>query len=152
MECQLCVVHVYRNRSNSLIKLHDVRYPCECFSRFPHSIIVTNEHIIQCCARNKFVSILDRSGELLRKISIAYILRYVYEPILRQVDIQGNFLIYGSTSNLLAVGNANQPSSQWGVVDLANLPGRGGCQGAVWFRHRLYAIFRGHLLTFTPVD
>ena len=153
IECQLCVVHVYRNHKNSLIKLHDVRYPCGCSNRYPHSIIVTNEHIIQCCDRDKLVSILDRSGELLRKIPIAYILIYVHEPILRQVDVQGNFLISDCASNLLAVGNAYQPTSEWGVVDFADSPGSDSCRGAVWFRHRLYVASRhGHLLTFAPLD
>ena len=65
MESERGVVHVYRNHNNSLIKLHDVSYPCGCnFLLLSHSIIVTNEHIIQCCNRDEIVSILNRSGEL----------------------------------------------------------------------------------------
>ena len=63
----LSVVHVYRSRRNSLIKLHvhDVRYPCKCKPMYlVHSIVVTKDHIIQCCAVVKLVSVLDRYGEL----------------------------------------------------------------------------------------
>ena len=151
MERELRVVHVYRNRNNSLIKLHDIRYPCECSTRFTHSIIVTDEHIFQCCPIEKLIYVLDRSGMLLRKILIADI--FEGWPTLRQVDDKQNFLIADIWSNRLVVANANQPSSQWGVVDLADLPDSEGYRGAVWFRHRLYvASSRGHLLTFTPVD
>ena len=147
----LRVVHVYRNRNNSLIKLHDIRYPCGCNDRFrSHSIIVTNEHIIQCCAKEKFVSILDRSGELLRKIPIPGISRH--KPILCQVDVEGNFLIADRWTKHLIIANVNQSSSQWDVVDLTDLPGRFGCVGAVWFRHRLYVTSGRHLLTFTPAN
>ena len=86
MERLLCIVHVYRNHRNALIKLHDVRYPCECnYSDIYHSIIVTKEHIIQFCGREKLISVLDRSGELLRKTPIAEVSGPW--PILCQVDV-----------------------------------------------------------------
>ena len=151
MERMLRVVHVYRNRNNSLIKLYDIKYPCICNDGFfYHSIIVTNEHIIQCCARDKLVSILDRSGELLRKISVADTTGPY--PYLRQADSEGNFFITDPATHSLLITLANQPSSQWRVVDLADWPVSGGCRGAVWFRHRLYVSSDGHLMTFTPAD
>ena len=85
MERRHRVVHVYKHRNNSLTKVHDVKYPCICNDRLlHHSIIVTNEHIIQCCAHDELVCILDRSGELLRKLPIADISGQW--PILCQVD------------------------------------------------------------------
>ena len=150
MEWALRVVHVYKNRNNSLIKLLDVGYPCACSSRFTHSIIVTNEHIVQCCPNEKLIYVLDRSGMLLRKILIADISEGW--PTLRQVDDKQNFLIADIWSNRLVIANANQPSSQWGIVDLANFPDSEGYRGAVWFRHRLYVESDGRLLIFTPVD
>ena len=55
-------------------------------------------------------------------------------------------------TNRLLIANVDEPSSQWGVVDLPDLPG-GGCGGVVWFGHRLYvASDNGQLLNFTPVD
>ena len=152
MQRRRLVMRVYRNRSNSLIKLHDVRYPCKCsHSVYRHSITVTKDHIIQCCSRtDKLVFILDRSGDLLRKISTTGISGHW--PILCQVDVEGNFLIADRWTNHLVIANANQPSSQWDIVDLANLPGRAGCRGAVWFRHRLYVATADHMLIFTPVD
>ena len=146
------VVHVYRNHNNSLIKLHDFRYPCGCNVRFPcHSIIVTNEHIIQCCTAGNIVSILNRSGELLRTIPIADI--FNQQPILCQVDVEGNFLIADCWSNRLLITHVNQPSSHWRVVNLPDLPDGVGCWGAVWFRHRLHvAGSYGRLLTFTCLD
>ena len=151
-EFELRVVHVYRNRNNSLIKLHDIRYPCECSDRLiSHSIIATNEHIIQCCPGDKILSILNRSGELLRTIPIADFLKR--HPILCQVDIDGNFVIADRRTNRLLIAHVNQPSSQWRVVDLPDLRDFLGCCGAVWFRHRLYvADLRDRLITFTPVD
>ena len=144
------VMRVYRYRNNSLIKLHDIRYPCECSKKFSHSIIVTSEHIVQCCASEKLLSILDHSGELLRKIPIAYIDgKGLY---FCQVDVEGNFLIASHTTKRLVIANVNQPSSQWGAVDLVDWPGSGGCVGAVWFRHRLYVTSGLPLLTFAPVD
>ena len=152
MESRLHVVHVYRNRNNSLIKLHDIRYPCKCNERvFFHSIIVTKDHIIHSCALDTLVSILNRSGELLQKIPIADISSY--EPVLCQVDFDGNFLIADSFTNRLLIAHVNQPSSQWRVVNLPDLPDGVWCCGAVWFRHRLYvADWHGRLITFTPVD
>ena len=152
MEIRLLVVHVYRNHTNSLIKLHDVRYPCECnFLLLSHSIIVTNEHIIQCCNHDKLVSILNRSGELLRTIPIADISKR--QPILCQVDVDGNFLIADRFANRLLIAHVNQPSSQWRVVDIPDFLSDDGSCGAVWFRHRLHVISRcGRLLTFTSVD
>ena len=152
MERQHRVVHVYRNRNNSLIKLHDVRYYCGCSDTFPyHSIIVTKVYIIQCCAEDKLVSILDRSGELLREIPIAAISGHW--PSLRQVDVMGNFLIADLITNRLIIAHADQPSPQWRVVKLPDLMDSGSCRGAVWFRHRLYVAGFGHrLLTFTPVE
>ena len=146
------VVHVYRNHNNSLIKLHDFRYPCGCNVRFPcHSIIVTNEHIIQCCTAGNIVSILNRSGELLRHIPIADISKL--QPILCQVDIDGNFVIADRRTNRLLIAHVNQPSSQWRVVDIPDFLSDDGSCGAVWFRHRLHVISRcGRLLTFTSVD
>ena len=152
MERRLHVVHVYRNRNHALIKQHDVSYPCVCSDRFRfHSIIVTNEHIIQCCPRDKLVSILDRSSELLRKIPIADISGY--QPIFCQVDFDGNFLIAYSYPTRLLIAHVHQPSSQWRVVKLPDSPDRISCRGAVWFRHKLYvAGFDGHVITFTSVD
>ena len=151
-ERRLQVVHVYRNRNNSLIKLHDVRYLCGCNVRYrSHSIIVTNEHIIQCCLGRHLVSILNRSGELLRTIPIADI--FNQQPILCQVDVEGNFLIADCWSNRLLITHVNQPSSHWRVVNLPDLPDGVGCWGAVWFRHRLHvAGSYGRLLTFTCLD
>ena len=151
MEFELGVVHVYRNRNNSLIKLHDIRYPCKCNAGlFSHSIIVTNENIVQCCASRKLVSIQNVYGELLRIIRISDMSGR--QPILRQVDIEGNFLIADRWTKHLIIANVNQSSSQWDVVDLTDLPGRFGCVGAVWFRHRLYVVSSGGLLTSTHVD
>ena len=146
------VVHVYRNHNNSLIKLHDFRYPCGCNVRFPcHSIIVTNEHIIQCCTAGNIVSILNRSGELLRHIPIADISKL--QPILCQVDIDGNFLIADRFANHLLIAHLNQPCSQWRVVNFRDSSHLLGCVGAVWFRHKLHAASRqGRLTTFAPVD
>ena len=151
MERLLCIVHVYRNHRSALIKLHDVRYPCECSDRFfSHSVIGTNEHIIQCCGDGKLVSIQDRSGELLRTIPIADVLKR--QPKLCQVDFDGNFLIADRYMNRLLIAHVNQPSSQWRVVNLPDLRVRDGCWGAVWFRHRLYVVdLHGRLITFTPV-
>ena len=151
MECFLGVLHVYRNRNNSLTKVDDVKYPCMCNDRLlHHSIIVTNERIIQCCAHDELVCILDRSGELLQKLHIADISgRW---PILCQVDVEENFLIADPNTNRLLLAHAKQPASQWGVVVLADFLGFGGCEGAVWFRHRLYVASRRHLLIFTPVS
>ena len=151
VETLLHVVHVYRNRNNSLIKLHDIKYSCECNDRyFPHSIVVTNDHILQCCARNKLVSVLDRSGELLRTIPIVDISGH--RLILCQVDDEENFLIADRWTNCLVVANANQPSYQWDVVDLPDLPDSDSFKGAVWFRHRLHVASDCRLLTFTPRD
>ena len=151
MESLLQVVHVYRNRSSSLIKLHDISYPCGCSGPFRFHSIIVNEHIIQCCAGDKIVSILNRSGELLRTIPIADI--FNQQPILCQVDVEGNFLIADCWSNRLLITHVNQPSSQWRVVNLPDLPDGVGCWGAVWFRHRLHvAGSYGRLLTFTCLD
>ena len=152
MEWMLRVVHVYRNRNNSLIKLHDIKNPCECNELyFSHSIIVTSEHIIQCCGDGKLVSIQDRSGELLRTIPIADVLKR--QPKLCQVDFDGNFLIADRYMNRLLIAHVNQPSSQWRVVNLPDLRYNDGCCEAVWFKHKLYvADLRGQLITFTPVD
>ena len=152
MECKLCVVQVYRNRNNSLTKLHDIKYSCKCNNTlYHHTILVTNKHIIQCCPPSNLVSILDRSGELLRKIPIADIL--VPWPLLRQIDVDKNFLIADHWSNRLLIAHVDQPSSQWRVVNLPDLPDGAGCFGAVWFRHRLYVTRRdGHFMTFTPED
>ena len=152
MEYRLGVTQLYRNRNNSLIKLHDIRFPCGCIgSLIPHSLIVRNDHIIQCCPHDKPVSILDRSGELLRTIPIADILHD--HPFVCQVDFDGNFLIADSFTNRLLIAHVNQPSSQWRVVNLPDLPDGVWCCGAVWFRHRLYvADWHGRLITFTPVD
>ena len=154
MECRLRVVHVYRNRNNSLIQLYDVRitYPCECdASVFDHSIIVTKHHIIQCCADDdKPVSIQDRYGILLQKIRTADISGH--RPFLCQVDFEGNILMADLYANRLLVAHADQPSSQWRVANLPDLPDS-GCWGAVWFRHRLHVASRGNRkLTFTPVN
>ena len=152
IERELGVVHVYMNRNNSLIKLHDVGYPCGCNDavRF-HSIIVKNDYIIQCCSRDKIVFILNRSGELLRTIPIADISKH--QPILCQVDFDGNILIADSVTNRLLIAHADQPSSQWRVVNLPDLRYNDGCCEAVWFKHKLYvADLRGQLITFTPVD
>ena len=152
MACELRVVHVYRNRNNSLIKLHDVRHPCGCnhFS-LSHSIIVTNEHIIQYCPNGKILCILDRSGELLRKVFIADISGQW--PILYQVDVDGNFLLAHRWTNRFLIAHANQPRSQWRVVNLPELSFFDQCVGALWFRHRLHVTdLRGRVITFTPVD
>ena len=149
----LGVVHLYRNRNNSLIKLHvhDVRYPCKCKPMYlVHSIVVTKDHIIQCCAVVKLVSVLDRYGEQLRTIRMDDIPKSW--PGLCQTDVEGNFLIADRMRNRLFIANAYQPKYQWSVVDLADLSGSGDCGGAVWFRHRLYVVSRDHLLTFTPVN
>ena len=152
MEHRLRVVHVYKNRNNSLSRLHDVKYPCECNNTsFHHSVLVTNENIIQCCPNEKLVSILDRSGELLRKIYIADI--SVTWPTLCQVDAGGNFLIADFATNRLLIAHADQLTSQWRVVNLPDLPDSDGCYAAVWFRHRLYATdYYDRLLSFTRVD
>ena len=155
MDVDRGVVHVYRNRRNFLIKLHDIRYNCECDNRwqslFGHSIIVRDEHVIQCCAKSKLVSILNHSGELLQTIPKADILGQW--PILRQIDVEGNFLIADRYTNRLVIARADRPSSRWLVVDLPVLPDSAGCRGAVWFRHRLFvADHLGRLITFTPVD
>ena len=148
------VIHVYRNRNNSLIQRYDVRirYPCECdASVFDHSIMVTKDHIIQCCADDDNpVSIQDRSGMLLQKIRMADISGN--RPFLCQVDFEGNILIADHFTNRLLIAHANQPSSQWRAVNLPDLPDS-GCWGAVWFRHRLHVASRGNRkLTFTPVN
>ena len=119
MEGQLCVVHVYRNRNISLIKLHDIRYPCKCNGRIlhhdssNHTIVVTNEqHIVQCCAIEKLVSVLDRSGDLLWAITEDSMLG----PGLQQVDVEGNFVTYDIFSQCLLIANANLPASQSLVI------------------------------------
>ena len=147
MEWRLGVVHVYRNRNNALIKLHDVRYFCKCNASFlSHSIIGTNMHIIQCCAGDKLVFIRNRSGELLRTIPIADFPNL--HPILCQVDVNGNFLIADRLSKCLLIAHVDQPNSQWRVVNLPDSPGRIGCRGVVWFRHKLYVAGSfGRLLT-----
>ena len=152
MERRLGVVHVYMIRNNSLIKLHDIRYPCECSVRsLSHSIIVTNEHIIQSCPLDTLVSIMDRSFELLWTIPVADISGPW--PHLCQVDVEGNILIADHVTNRLLIAHVNQPSSQWRVVNLPDLPHSDGCYAAVWFRHMLYATdYYDRLLTFTPVD
>ena len=150
MEHQLRVVHVYGNRNNLLIKLGDIRYSCDCGNSFSHSIIVTDEHIVQCCTVGKLVSILDSSGELLRRIPIADISGHW--PILCQVDVDGSFFIASSWTIRLAIAHANQPRSRWGIVYLTDLPDHSGCEGAVWFRHRLYLVSSGRLLTLTPTN
>ena len=152
MDVDSGVVHVYMNHRNSLTKLHDIRYTCECDNKWQsHSIIVTNEHVIQCCAKNKLVSILDRSGELLQATQKADM--FGQWPILRQIDVEGNFLIADRYTNRLVIARADRPSSRWLVVDLPVLPDSAGCRGAVWFRHRLFvADHLGRLITFTPVD
>ena len=152
LEGRLQVMHVYRNSNNSLIKLHDVRYNCRCTgSLHSHSIIVTNEHIIQCCNHDKLVSILNRSGELLRTIPIADISKR--QPILCQVDVDGNFLIADRFANRLLIAHRDEPSSQWRKVNLPDSSDHIGCCRAVWFRHRLYVADRHRRLTsFKPVD
>ena len=156
MELDLRVVHVYKYHSNAFTKLHDIRYTCTCnysrLSNLSHYIAVSNEHIIQCCAVEKHISILNRSGGLLlRTIPIPDIAGQW--PILCQVDVDGNFLIADRDTNRLLIAHANQPSSQWRVVNLTYSPSSSGCWGAVWFRHRLHLAGRdGYLLTFTPVD
>ena len=152
MEWRLGVVHVYRNRNNALIKLHDVRYFCKCNASFlSHSIIGTNAHIFQCCPRDKLVSILNHSGEQLRTIPIAKIFKH--QPILCQVDVDGNFLIADRFTNCLLIAHANQPRSRWRVVNLSELSYGFSCCEIVWFRHRLYvADMRHFLITLTPVD
>ena len=150
-EFDLGIVQVYKNRNNSLIKLQDIRYHCNCNHMIlDHSIIVTNQLVIQCCAPRKVVSILDRSGELLRKIPIADISGLW--PVLCQVDFEGNFLIADLYTYRLVIAHVDQPSSQWRVLNLPDLPDSFGRYGAVWFRHRLYAASGRHLLTFTPID
>ena len=146
------VVQVYRNRSNSLINLHDIKYPCECRSRnfFFHSILVTDQRIMQCCAEDNLVSILDRSGELLRMIPIADIFGHC---VLLQVDVEGNLLTADQWTNSLMIANVDQPSSQWRVVDLPNSPGSRCCEGAIWFRHKLYVTdVDGRFFTLVPVE
>ena len=152
MQGWLGVVHVYRNRYKSLIKLHDIRYPCGCNGGFlSHSMIVTNEHIIQCCSGRKPVYILNRSGELLRTIPIADISKHY--SILCQADVDGNFLIADRWTNRLVIAHVDQPSSLWHVVNLPEFSDGVGCWGAVWFRNRLYAAgLDGRLLTFTLVN
>ena len=152
MECRLGVVHVYRNRNNSLIGLHDVRYPCGCAGGFPnHTIIVTNVYIVQCCAIHQLISVGDRTGELLQKIPITD--KALQYPALRQMDLDGNFLIAERLIGVrkrLVVANTNQSSSHWDVV---NLPIALRCCNAVWFRRRLYLVYlTGQLLTFTYAD
>ena len=150
MEGELRVVHVYRNRENALTKLHDIGYPCKCIGRWlDHSIIVTNEHIIQCCSEDKLVSIMDHYGELLRKITTADSpLRW---PALCQVDVEGNILMADRYGNRLLIVQIDHTNSQWRVVKLVDSPGN--VTGAVWFRYRLYATdISGNLLTFVPVD
>ena len=156
MELDLRVVHVYKYHSNAFTKLHDIRYTCTCnysrLSNLSHYIAVSNEHIIQCCAVEKHISILNRSGGLLlRTIPIPDIAGQW--PILCQVDVDGNFLIADRDTNRLLIAHANQPSSQWRVVDLPELSLFDRCVLAVWFRHRLYVTdLDGRLTTFTPVD
>ena len=148
MEPSLGVSYVYGNSRNSLIKLNEIRYPCRCNdSLFSHSIIVTKEHIIKCCARFKFVYIMDRSGKVLRRTTIAHISGGW--PILRQVDTEGNILFVNRETNRLVIANVNRPSSQWGVVNLANFP---GLVGVIWFRHRLHVASFDHMSTFTPAE
>ena len=137
MDGQRHVVHVYRNRNSWLIKLHEIKYPCECSKRYhAHSISVTYEHIIHCCSDKSLVSILDRSGELLRKIPIVGI--FEYRPVLCQVDVEGNFLIVDRMTKRLLIAHTNQQSHQWRIVYLLDLPDGRVFWGAVWFRHRLY--------------
>ena len=137
MECQLCVVHVYRNRNNSLTRQRGMRYACKGKDRyFSHSIIVTNEHIIQSCIRDNLISILDRSGELLQTKHTA--------------DILGKILISNLFTNRLLIAHADQPSSQLRVINFTGLPDGDGCSGAVWLIHSLYVASGPHLLTFTP--
>ena len=152
MERRLRVVHVYRNRNNSLIKLHDIRYPCDCKRKvYYHSIIVTNEYILHCCITDDLVSVLDRSGELLRKILIPTFSGH--RPVLRQVDGEGNILMSDRYTNSLLIAHVDQPRSRWRVVNLKDLPSFSGGRGAVWFRHRLYVTSRDdRLFTFAPVD
>ena len=152
MEGRLRVVHVYRIIHKSLIKLRDIKCPCECVGKERiHSIVVTGDHIIQCCAKTKLVSILDRFGELLRKISIAEVSGRM--PILRQADVEGNFLIADRVTARLLIAHVDLPISQWHVVSLPDSPGRVYCWGALWFRHRLYVTDHdGRLLSYTPVD
>ena len=153
MECHLGVVQVCRNCNNSLVKLNDIRYSCKCnnFSFFFHSIIVTNVHILQCCAPNKLIFILDRSGELLRNIPITDSIGH--RPLLHQVDVEGNFLIADRYTNRLLIAHADQSSSRKCVVNLTDFPDRVGCEAAVWFRHKLFVPdTKGRLLSFTPVD
>ena len=152
MECQLGVVHAYRNRNNSLFKSHDIIYQCQCKYNFLcHSIIVTNACIVQCCARDKLIFILGSSGKVLQTISLAHISE-IY-PVLCQIDAERNILVTDRYSNLLLIVHVDQSSSGSGVLNLLYLPQGGGCCGAVWFRHRLHVL--GHddqPMTFTPVD
>ena len=74
-------------------------------------------------------------------------------PILCQVDVEANFIIADRFANRCLIAHVNQPSSQWGVVDLPDLPDGVGCCGAVWFRHGLHvADHFGRLFTFTHKD
>ena len=144
--------YVYRNHNNSLIKLTYVFFPCDCFEWLHyHSTMVTNDHILQCCAVKRFISIMNRSGKLLWQIPIADIPGIL--PILCQVDAQGKILIADSFTNRLLVANAKKSRWKYGFADLVDLPDGFRCWRAVWFRHRLYVTSRnGRLLTFTPVD
>ena len=148
IEDQPRVMYVYRNHNNSLIKLHSLRYPCKCLKAPDHSIVVTNEHVIQCCALYELISILDHSGKLLQTIDIDD--TFEDRPFLCQVDVEGNFLISDRETNRLLIAHADQPGSQWDVVDLADWPGSGGCRGAIWFRQKLFVVSGHRLMTYTP--
>ena len=106
--------------------------------------------IIQCCSGEKLIYIQDHSGELLRKIPIAD--KCGHWPVLRQLDVEGNFLMADRWIRHLVIANANQPSPQWDVVLLAGLSGYVGCGGVVWFRHRLYLASGRYLFTFANED
>ena len=92
------------------------------------------------------ISVLDCSGQQLQTIHAADILGP--EPILCQADVEGNILISDLFTNRLLIAHADQPSSQWRVVNMTGLPDGDGCSGALWFRHILYVASGRHLLTF----
>ena len=78
------------------------------------------------------ISILDRSGQLLWTVHRADNLGP--RPVLCQVDFEGNIFISDLFTNRMLIAHADQPISQWRVVDMTGLPDGDGCSGALWLR------------------
>ena len=126
--------------SSTWRRLREIPTPCCSATEFsPHTLQVTDDHILVCCFDEDELHVLSHSGELLQTTSgepmnAPGVLR---SPYLCQVDAEGSVLVADKANDRLQVMAAD---GTWSVVDLDQTVTHP--MGAVWYKMSLYILIR----------